>query len=68
MRGAFVVQLGSGREPAHDQFEGWVKEVESGKQLRFRSTQELHTFMSRRMQAASGPQDVQDKAGGECAR
>jgi hypothetical protein len=24
--------------------------------------------MSRRMQAASGPQDVQDKAGGECAR
>jgi integrase len=35
MRGAFIVQLGRETEPAQDQFEGWIEEVDSGAQLRF---------------------------------
>jgi len=51
MRGAFVVQLGKGSQPNQGQFEGWVEEVDSGMQLRFRSADELITFLTRRMQA-----------------
>jgi hypothetical protein len=46
MRRAFVVQLGSETEPAQGKYEGWVEEVDSGKQLRFRSTDELLRFIS----------------------
>lgn len=46
MRGAFVVQLGNSSQPAQNQFEGLVEEVDSGKQLRFRSTEELLRFLS----------------------
>jgi len=57
MRGAFVVQLGTRSQPGQNEFEGWVEEVDSGEQLRFRSTDELLEFMSRRMQAASASPD-----------
>ena len=50
MRGAFVVQLGNSSEPDQNQFEGWVEEVDSGKQLRFRSTEELLQFLSEQLQ------------------
>jgi len=50
MRGAFVVQLGNSSQPAQNQFEGWVEEVDSGKQLRFRSTEELLQFLSEQLQ------------------
>jgi len=68
MRGAFVVQIGSASQPEQAQFEGWVEEVDSGKQLRFRSTQELLTFMSLRVQAASMHKDVQGEAGDDSPR
>jgi len=58
MRGAFVVQLSGDSQPAQTQFEGWVEEVDSGKQLRFRSTDELLAFISQRMQAASERQET----------
>jgi hypothetical protein len=61
MRGAFVVQLGSKSQPAECQFEGWVEEVDSGRQLRFRSTEELIAFLGRRLEAASPPQGPQEK-------
>jgi len=60
MRGAFVVQLGTASQPAQSEFEGWVEEVDSGKQLRFRSTHELLTFISRRMEVASESKDVME--------
>jgi len=49
MRGAFVVQLGPESNPAEGRFEGWVEEVDSCTELRFRSTEELLKFMGLRL-------------------
>ena len=57
MRGAFVVQLDKASQPAQDQFEGWVEEVDSGKQRRFHSTEELLAFLRSRMEAAREPEN-----------
>jgi hypothetical protein len=57
MRGAFVVQLGPETKPSEGRFEGLVEEVDSGRELRFRSTEELMNFLGRRfdlVKAAAG--------------
>ena len=48
MRGAFVLRLGAETEPSENRFEGWVEEVDSGKELRFHSTGELIQFLGER--------------------
>jgi hypothetical protein len=48
MRGAFVVQLGPETRPTEGRFEGWVQEVDSGTELRFRSSEELLKFLGAR--------------------
>lgn len=48
MRGAFVVQLGPETKPAEGRFEGWVEEVDSSTELRFRSAEELLKFLGQR--------------------
>jgi hypothetical protein len=50
MRGAFVVQLGRETKPAEGHFEGWIEEVDSGTELRFRSGEELLKFLGRRFE------------------
>jgi hypothetical protein len=45
MRGVFVVRLGPQTDSARGQFEGSVEEVDTGNRLKFRSTEELLTFM-----------------------
>jgi hypothetical protein len=45
MRWAFVLQLGSGTAPLHQHIEGWIEEVDTGRELRFRSADELLTFL-----------------------
>ena len=50
MRGAFVVQLGPETRPTEGQFEGWVEEVDSGTELRFRSGEELLKFLGQRFE------------------
>ena len=52
MRGAFVVQLGPETKTAEGRFEGWVEEVDSCTELRFRSTEELLKFMGERFDLA----------------
>jgi hypothetical protein len=52
MRGAFVVRLGPDTDPSQDRFEGRVEEVDSGKELRFHSTDELMQFLGERFRAA----------------
>jgi len=52
MRGAFVLRLGAETEPSENRFEGWVEEVDSGKELRFHSTGELLQFLGERFRAA----------------
>ena len=54
MRGAFVVQLGPDSNPGEGQFEGWVEEVDSCVELRFRSTEELLKFISLRFELIKG--------------
>jgi hypothetical protein len=45
MRGAFVVRLGPRTEPAQGRFEGSAEEVDTGKRLNFRSSEELLRFL-----------------------
>jgi len=52
MRGAFVVQLGPETRPAQGLFEGWVEEVDSSAELRFRSGEELLKFFGERFNLA----------------
>jgi hypothetical protein len=55
MRGAFVLRLGPGTQPSNGLFEGWVEEVDSGKELRFHSVDELLAFMGQRFSGLSRP-------------
>ena len=50
MRWAFVVQLGGRTDPVRQQLEGSVEEVDTGTELRFRSTQELLAFLCRQFE------------------
>jgi hypothetical protein len=52
MRGAFVVRLAPETDASQGQLEGWVEEVDSGVELKFRSGQELLTFLGQRFDAA----------------
>lgn len=54
MRLAFVVRLGNDTQPAEGLFEGWVEEVDSSTEVRFRSTEELLKFLGRRFDLAMG--------------
>ena len=45
MKQAFVLQLGSETETARRHFEGCIEEVDTGRELRFRSTEELLEFL-----------------------
>lgn len=45
MRLAFVVRLGPDSRPAEGLLEGWVEEVDSSIEKRFRSTEELLKFL-----------------------
>jgi hypothetical protein len=53
MRLAFVIRLGNDTRPAEGTFEGWVEEVDSGTELRFRSTDELLRFLGERFRLAT---------------
>ena len=57
MRGAFVVQLGPETKPAEGRFEGWIQEVDSSTELRFRSTEELLNFLGQRFGLARASVD-----------
>jgi hypothetical protein len=56
MKGAFVVRLGPETKPVEGQFEGWVEEVDSGTELRFRSTGDLLQFLGERFNTVFGSQ------------
>ena len=45
MRQAYVVKLGAGTNPSNREFVGSVEEVDTGRELRFTSTEELLTFL-----------------------
>ena len=55
MRGAFVVQLGPESQPSKGRFEGWVQEVDSCTERRFRSGGELLKFIGERFELMVAP-------------
>ena len=46
MKQAYVLQLGSETDVARRHFVGWIEEVDTGRELRFKSTEELLTFLA----------------------
>lgn len=46
MRQAYVVKLGAETNPSKLEFVGFVEEVDTGRGLRFTSTEELLTFLA----------------------
>ena len=56
-RQAFVVQLGSDTRPPEGHFEGWIEEVDTGRELRFRSTDELLAFLGQCFERAHRDED-----------
>jgi hypothetical protein len=52
MRGAVVVRLSPATESARDKIEGWVEEVDTGKRVKFQSSEELLTFMGQSFEEA----------------
>ena len=48
MRLAFVLRLGNDSRPVDGFFEGWIEEVDSCTESRFRSTEELLKFLGER--------------------
>ena len=52
MRLAFVVRLGADTRPSQGLFEGWIEEVDSCAELRFRSTEEMLKFLGERFDLA----------------
>ena len=57
MRGAFVLQLGPETKPAEGRFEGWVEEVDSCTEIRFRSVEELLKFLGQRFDLVAASAD-----------
>jgi len=47
MRRAFVLRIAPGFDFDNDRVEGWVEEVDTGRELKFRSAPDLLTFLSK---------------------
>jgi hypothetical protein len=60
MRQAFVLQLGPETEAARRHFVGCIEEVDTGRELRFRSTEELLAFLARCFDEATQPEGEPD--------
>jgi hypothetical protein len=71
MRRAFVLQLGPDTSPAEGRFVGWIEEVDTGRERRFRSADELMTFLgecfdlARRRDAGGEPEDAVEGTGSD---
>jgi hypothetical protein len=46
MKQAFVLQLGPETDPLKRHFEGHIEEVDTGRELRFKSTEDLLAFLA----------------------
>lgn len=47
MREAFVLRLNTDSKPEVGRLSGWIEEVDTGKELRFRTTEELVEFLGK---------------------
>ena len=66
MRQAYVVKLGSETNSAEREFSGCVEEVDTGRELRFTSTEELLTFLAECFERGKTDEDdADDPCGGD---
>ena len=47
MRDAFVLRISRGSDTGARRFVGWIEEVDTGRELHFRSTDELLAFVAK---------------------
>ena len=47
MRDAFVLRFSGESDPEQRRFIGWIEEVDTGRELHFKSTEDLLTFLAR---------------------
>jgi hypothetical protein len=57
MRRAFVLRLAADTQPQQRHFEGWIEEVDTGRELRFRSTDALLNFLGECFERAKGERE-----------
>lgn len=62
MKLAFVLRLGDDSRPDEGQLEGWIQEVDTCIERRFRSMEELVFFLGQRF-ALAKPSPEKDEAG-----
>jgi hypothetical protein len=60
MKRAFVLQLLAGTEAPERNFVGFIEEVDTGRELRFRSTEELLAFLARCFEEGNKPARERD--------
>ena len=60
MKQAFVLQLAPETETARRHFAGLIEEVDTGRELRFRSTDELLAFLAQCLDEATHPESEPD--------
>ena len=63
MRRAFVVRLAPESESARLQFVGWIEEVDTGRERRFRSTEEMLRFLGSCLDEAEGHSSSRNEGG-----
>jgi hypothetical protein len=61
MRRAFVIQLAPDTQPHERHYNGWIEEVDTGREFRFRSTDELLTFLGECFERARDRESQIDK-------
>lgn len=66
MRQAFVLRLGSQTDVARRQFEGCIEEVDTGRELRFKLTDELLEFLGKCfVESQRSGREPDDRCGGK---
>jgi len=68
MRQAFVLKLGAGTDTARRHFAGFIEEVDTGRDLRFWSTDELLNFLGQCFDEALRSSGKPAEPGGDKAK
>lgn len=60
MRRAFVLRIAPDFDFENNQVDGWVEEVDTGRELRFRSAADLLTFLSKCVKESAKKKEDQE--------
>lgn len=64
MRRAFVLRISPECEVEAGKLEGWVEDVDSGRELKFKSVPELLSFVSKSLKNRSSSEDQEENQSG----